>query len=191
MARSCELCGDPLDDAAFCIIPECPHRDAAKRVEAAASPAPPQARPRSAVGRADPNRRLLASGPEFLILMGLEVFGAFLVPVGAVLSLLLAAYMAVRDLGGGRFSLGKRLAGVRVVDAATGSTPTAQQAVLRNAPYVVGWLMAVLPGFEVVGWAVLLLGAAVDLGLVLRDPLGRRLGDRLANTKVVDGQPDG
>ncbi len=191
MSRSCEVCGDPLDDAAFCIIPACPHRDAARRLEAEAEPAPPAPRRRSAVGRADPSRRLLASGPEFLILMGLEVLSALVVPVGAALSLLIAAYMAGRDLGGGRYSLGKRLAGVRVVDAATGEAPTARQAVTRTAPYVLGWLLAVLPGFEVFGWGVLLLGAAIDLGLVMRDPLGRRLGDRLAGTKVVDGHPDG
>jgi hypothetical protein len=191
MAATCGICSDTLEDAAHCIIPECPHRAAALaspyKPSGSALPAPP--RP-SAIGRATPSRRLLAAGPEFLILMGLEIVSAIFVPVGVAISSFIALYVATRDISGGRFHVGKRLARVRVVDAATGLVPTHGQAVLRNAPYILGWLIAVIPGLELVGWGLLLLSALVDVGLVLADPLGRRLGDRLARTKVINGHPN-
>jgi uncharacterized RDD family membrane protein YckC len=151
-------------------------------------PAPPR---RSAVGRADPRRRLLASGPELLLLLGLEIAAAPFLPVGIVVSLCIAGWFAVRDLVGGALHPGRRLAEVRLVDAATGRVPTARQALVRNLPYILGWLVAAVPGFEIAGWAFLALAGAVDLGMVLADPLGRRLGDRLAGTKVVPGHPEG
>lgn len=191
MAAICQLCSDTLEDAAHCIVPECPHRASAlaSAYPPARStlPAPPLP---SAVGRATPARRLLASGPEFLILLGLEIISAIVVPVGVVISSLIAIYATIRDIGGGRFHVGKRLACVRVVDAETGLVPTHGQAILRNAPYILGWLIALIPGLEFVGWGLLLLSALVDLGLVLADPLGRRLGDRLARTKVINGHPN-
>ncbi len=76
-------------------------------------------------------------------------------------------------------------------DAETGRIPTTRQAILRNLPYILGWLVAAIPGFEVVGWAFLAMAGALDLGMVLADPLGRRLGDRIAGTKVVPGHPEG
>lgn len=179
MPRPCSACGSPPD--ATCARQGCPH----------GLPGPPAPRPRTAVGRADPRRRLLASGPELLVLLGLEIASAPFVPVGIAVSLAIALWFSVRDLVGGAMHPGRRIVGVRLVDAETGRVPTTRQALLRNVPYIVGWLVAAVPGFEVAGWAFLALSGALDLGLVLADPLGRRLGDRLAGTKVVPGHPEG
>ena len=171
----CTTCGDTLEDVAFCVVPECPHKSPAVR----SHPLP------TALPRAELGRRLGGSGLEFLVLFGLEVASAVFVPVGVVLSLLAAGYFATKDLGGGRYSLGKRIARTRVVDAQTGQVPPAGRLVLRNAHLSLGFLMAVVPGFEVLGWALLALGATVDLLMLVADPQGRRLGDRLAHTQVV------
>lgn len=179
MSEPCVMCGDPPTPA--CGRTGCPH------------PVPPAVEPRrrSAVGRADPRRRLLASGPELLLLLGIEVAAAPFLPIGVGVSLAIALWFTVRDLVGGALNPGKRIAEVRLVDAETGRVPTTRQAILRNLPYILGWLVAAIPGFEVVGWAFLAMAGALDLGMVLADPLGRRLGDRIAGTKVVPGHPEG
>lgn len=173
MDESCEVCGAPLDVL---------HARGG-------CPSLPASGGGTALGRAAPGRRLLSSGPEVLVLLGLEVAVAPFVPVGVLVSLFIAAWLAVRDLGGGVRHPGRRLAGVRVVDAATGAVPTPQQAVVRNLPAILCWVLAVVPGVELLGWAGLLLLGVVDLTLILADPLGRRLGDRLASTKLVPGRP--
>ena len=175
MDEPCEVCGAPLDAS---------HARGG-------CPSLPASGGQTALGRAEPGRRLLSSGPEVLVLLGLEVAAAPFVPVGVLVSLGIAGWLAVRDLGGGIRHPGRHLAGVRVVDAATGAVPTPQQAVVRNLPAILCWLLAVVPGVELLGWAGLLLLGMVDLTLILADPLGRRLGDRLASTKVVPGRPGG
>ncbi|MEC7947995.1 MAG: RDD family protein [Myxococcota bacterium] len=154
-------------------------------------PMPPRMPRRSAVGRADPRRRLLASGPEALLLLGVELASAPFVPLGIGASLVIALWFCVRDLVGGAWNPGKRLAQVRLVDASTGRVPGSRQAILRNLPYVLGMLLGAVPGIEIAGWSALAMMALLDLGMVLIDPLGRRLGDRLAGTKVVAGHPGG
>jgi len=130
-------------------------------------------------------RRLLCSGPEFLLLLGGEMLMALVTPLGILWSLTAAAYMATKDRKGGVLSLSKHFSGLRVVDAETGAVPTDKQAFLRNSMYVVGWILAVLPGVEVFGWSLLVFGGVIDMLLVLFDPEGRRIGDRIAGTRVI------
>ena len=105
--------------------------------------------------------------------------------IGGLFSLLGAIYWAVKDTDGGRRSLGKRIGGMRVVDAATGKAASTGQALTRNSYFVVACLIAVIPGIEVIGWALFALAVAVDSALILQDGGGRRLGDRLAGTQVL------
>jgi len=135
--------------------------------------------------KADMTRRLGGSGIEFLTLIALEIASAFLLPIGIVMSILAAIYMAVKDQGGGRFSIGKRIAHTRVVDAETGEVPDPLRLFLRNSVFVAAWVIAVIPGVEIFGWGLLALAGLVDLLMVIADPLGRRLGDRIAGTQVV------
>lgn len=184
----CVTCGDTLEDAAFCVVPACPHKQASSHSvvdQATGAWGKPVSLP-----RADLGRRLGGSGMEFLVLFGLEVASAVFVPVGVVLSLLAAGYFAAKDLGGGRYSLGKRIARTRVVDARTGAVPPPARLVLRNGPLAAGFLFSVIPGLEILGWGLLLFGTTLDLLMIVADPQGRRLGDRLAGTQVVPVQDD-
>ena len=134
--------------------------------------------------------RLAASGPELALALAAEIAGAVILPLGVAVSLGLAAFFAARDLDGGRLSPGKRLCRVRVVDAATGRAPTPRQAVVRNTPWVLGFLLSAVPGFEVLGWLLLSLAAVAEGLLAAFGPDGRRLGDWLAETRVVSGPPE-
>lgn len=119
------------------------------------------------------------------MLLAAEVAFVLLPPLGVLTGLLGAAFFALRDRGGGRFSPGKRLAGFVVVDAATGGSPSPRQALIRNAPATAGFALAIVPGLELTGWALLLASASLDLALILVGPGARRLGDLLAGTRVV------
>lgn len=135
--------------------------------------------------------RLGASGVELLCLTVLELVGLALGPAtffgaGVLTSLVAAAFWALRDLGAGAASPGKQLVGLALVDANTGAPATAGQALQRNGAMVFAWLLAALPG--PLGWlgALAVLGvAAVEAGSALLDPEGRRLGDRIAGTRLV------
>lgn len=187
----CGLCGDSTADAQFCIVPECPHRGAAP----AAGPALPHPRAGAAPSRdarsPELARRIGGSSLEFLALLALEVLTAPIPGVGMLMGLLGAAYFAARDLDQGRTSLSRRLTRSRLVDAETGAAPTVGRLLLRNAPMALCFLFAVLPGVEVLGWLAMVALSALDLLLVMIDPMGRRLGDRLAGTLLVRGEGPG
>jgi uncharacterized RDD family membrane protein YckC len=83
-----------------------------------------------------------------------------------------ALYLAFRDAVGGR-SLGKLLCGLMVVSVETGGPATTMDSLRRN-------LILLLPGANLV--AVFL-----EATTIVRDVQGQRLGDRLAQTQVVEG----
>jgi uncharacterized RDD family membrane protein YckC len=83
-----------------------------------------------------------------------------------------AAYLILRDAVGGQ-SVGKFLCGLVVISLETGRPTNWSGSVRRN-------LIFALPGANVV--AVFL-----EAMTIVRDPQGQRLGDRLAQTQVVDG----
>jgi uncharacterized RDD family membrane protein YckC len=92
---------------------------------------------------------------------------------GSVLFLVAsAAYLLLRDAVGGQ-SVGKFLLGLVVISLETGRPSTLTSSVRRN-------LLLLLPGANVV--AVFL-----EAITVIRDPQGQRLGDRLAQTQVIEG----
>ncbi len=128
---------------------------------------------------------MLGSAPELGLLLAAEMAFVLVPPLGMLTGLAGAAFYALRDRHGGRYSPGKRLAGFTVVDANTGAPPTPRQAALRNAPSVAGFALAIVPGLELTGWALLLVSACVDVALILAGPDARRIGDLLAGTCVV------
>jgi hypothetical protein len=83
-----------------------------------------------------------------------------------------AAYLLLRDGIGGQ-SIGKLLLGLVVISLETGRASCVSGAVTRNA-------LLLLPGANV---AAIFLEART----IVRDPQGQRLGDRLAQTQVVEG----
>ena len=81
-------------------------------------------------------------------------------------------YLLLRDGIGGQ-SLGKLLVGVVVVNVQTGRLCTWKDSALRN-------VFVLIPGANVV--AIFL-----ESITMIRDPQGQRLGDRLAQTQVIEG----
>jgi hypothetical protein len=81
-------------------------------------------------------------------------------------------YLLLRDGMGGQ-SLGKLLLGLVVVNVRTGKLCSWKDSVLRN-------VFVLIPGANVVAFFL-------EAVTIIRDPLGNRLGDRLAQTQVIDG----
>lgn len=120
--------------------------------------------------KADVRKRLTAA-----FIDGLMVATLCLVSwtVGWLLSLAVgAAYLLLRDAIGGQ-SVGKLLLGLVVIDLETGRVSSLSGSIKRN-------LLLLLPGANVV--AIFL-----ETRTIIADPQGQRLGDRLAQTHVVEG----
>jgi uncharacterized RDD family membrane protein YckC len=118
---------------------------------------------------------------------------------GSVLSL---GYILGRDLVAGGRSLGKQLQGIRVVT--TGGGPIGMiDSVKRNAVFAIGSALGLVsatlqlvPCLGDIAACIILplqiLGGLISLGLAIfemikisQDPEGIRLGDQMANTRVV------
>ena len=124
----------------------------------------------SPYAKADVRRRLFAA-----TLDGLLVVTTCLLywNSGVVLYLAAgAAYLLLRDAIRGQ-SIGKLFFGLVVISLETGRVSSLAGSVRRN-------LLLLLPGANIV--AIFL-----EAGTVIRDSQGQRLGDRLAQTQVVEG----
>ena len=115
-------------------------------------------------------KRLLAAWVD-----GLPVIAAWLLYsqtgswLGAGVAVL---YLLLRDSIGGQ-SLGKLLVGLVVVNVRTGGLCTWKESILRN-------VFALIPGANIVA-------PFLETLTIIRDPQGQRLGDRLAQTQVIEG----
>ena len=182
MAERCARCGAALRGQEAGPCPVCGWRPGAPAVA-------PSAGARELAVPA-PAPRLLAGAidlvPLFLLDGAAGALDALSFDLAGVLSgLACAALVLLRDLDGGRYSPGKRLLGLVVVDAATGRPPTPARALARNAPLAAGWLLAALPDpFGWLGWIVLALLGALGTAMIAGEPSRRRLGDLLAETAV-------
>jgi uncharacterized RDD family membrane protein YckC len=120
--------------------------------------------------KADVRKRLTAASIDGLLVGTLCLFywivdAPLYVALGAV-------YLLLRDAIGGQ-SIGKILLGLVVIDLTTGRVASVSGSIKRNFL----WL---LPGANLV--AIFL-----EARMILSDPQGQRLGDRLAQTQVVEG----
>ena len=139
---------------------------------------------------ADFRRRAIARGLDLLVALA----PLWLVPRGHPLAagLLAAAILLFGDslFGAGR-SLGKRLAGLRVVTLATRRPAGVRESVLRNLLFAVAFAPALAgtPQISAVALAcIVVLEAGVALRPLTRDLGQRRLGDLIAGTQVIDGR---
>jgi uncharacterized RDD family membrane protein YckC len=129
--------------------------------------------------------RLFGAAIEYVIYLILLAIGD-LTQIGVVVTVpLLILFLCFRDADGGRFSLGKRIGSLRVVDTRTGQPATTRQGLMRNAYYIGFALLSVVPVLNFVSSGIFGLVGALDLLMVLASPRGQRLGDQLANTQVV------
>lgn len=92
------------------------------------------------------------------------------------------AYLLVSDgLFDGR-SIGKKLTGLRVVTA-EGASGKVRESILRNAPIAAALFLWKIP---FIGWLALILVLAVEFVILIGSPDGRRLGDEIAKTSVLE-----
>ena len=124
----------------------------------------------SGYAKVDLQRRFFAAAVDVsLVVTGVALYTAS----GAVPFLVGAAiYVLMRDALVGR-SVGKFLLGIVVIHLESGRPAGAMASLRRN-------LLFVLPGANLVA-------VGLESLTIARDPQGQRLGDRLAQTQVVDG----
>lgn len=96
------------------------------------------------------------------------------------------AGLAYLLLGDGLFdgrSLGKKLIRLKVVSIDTLQPCTFRESLLRNSTLGLGYLLGLIPW---IGWIVFPVIAAVEFILILGNKEGRRLGDEIARTTVIE-----
>lgn len=134
-------------------------------------------------GKADLGKRIIAA-----IIDGVIAGVAGFIPViGALAG---AAYMLVRDGLEIDFmdlrSLGKKVMKLRPVRV-DGQPMDLVTSIKRNIPFAIGPLIMIVP---ILGWIigpiVAMVIGIVEIILVLTDDEGRRMGDRFAETKVIE-----
>jgi uncharacterized RDD family membrane protein YckC len=136
-----------------------------------------------ATTKADLSKRLIAA----LIDNVLASLVGFIPVVGGIVG---AAYILLKDGLEFEFmdkrSIGKKLMKLRPVRLDGGSMDITTS-LQRNWPLAIGSILSIIP---VLGWIiavpVALVIGIIELVLVLTDPEGRRLGDKLAGTKVIE-----
>jgi len=93
------------------------------------------------------------------------------------------AYLLVADGFSDGRSIGKRLIGLQTILPDTREPAGFRDSIIRNIPIAVAQLAFVIP---YVGWLVSAVIVAFEAVLIIGNEQGRRLGDELAGTQVLD-----
>jgi len=101
-------------------------------------------------------------------------------PVGFLAGL---AYILVCDGFAGGRSIGKRLIGLQTILPETRAAAGFRESIIRNVPFAVAQMAFAVP---YVGWIVSAVVIAFEAVLIIGNEQGRRLGDELAGTQVLD-----
>jgi uncharacterized RDD family membrane protein YckC len=101
-------------------------------------------------------------------------------PVGFLAGL---AYLLVADGFAGGRSIGKRLIGLQTILPETRESAGFRESIIRNIPFALAHLAFAVP---YVGWLVTAAIVAFEAILIIGNDRGRRLGDELAGTQVLD-----
>ena len=127
-----------------------------------------------------PKARVLSRGIAKLIdLFIVAAAGQMIVPVG----FLGLAYILVADGFAGGRSIGKRVIGLQTVLPDRREAAGFRESIIRNLPFAVAQLAFAVP---YVGWLVSVAIIAFEAVLILGNEQGRRLGDEVAGTQVLD-----
>jgi hypothetical protein len=101
-------------------------------------------------------------------------------PVGFLAGL---AYILICDGFAGGRSIGKRLIGLQTVFPGRREAAGFRDSIIRNLPFAVAQLAFVIP---YVGWLVSVVIIGFEAVLILGNEQGRRLGDEVAGTQILD-----
>lgn len=128
-----------------------------------------------------PKAQVLNRGIAKLIdLFIVAAAGQMPVPVGFLGGL---AYILIADGFAGGRSIGKRLIGLQTVLPGRRETAGFRESIIRNLPFAVAQAAFAVP---YVGWVVSAAIIAFEAVLILGNEQGRRLGDEVAGTQVLD-----
>ncbi|HJR77102.1 MAG TPA: RDD family protein [Nitrospiraceae bacterium] len=106
-------------------------------------------------------------------------------PVGFLAGL---AYILVADGFAGGRSVGKRLIGLQTILPRAREAAGFKESIIRNLPFGLAYLMFEIP---YVGWVIAVAMVSLEGLLIIGNDHGRRLGDEIARTQVLDaGQLD-
>ena len=103
-----------------------------------------------------------------------------IVPVGFLAGL---AYILIADGFAGGRSIGKRLIGLQTVLPDRREAAGFRESIIRNLPFAIAQLAFAVP---YVGWIVSVAIMALEGVLIIGNEQGRRLGDEIAGTQVLD-----
>ncbi|HSL04091.1 MAG TPA: RDD family protein [Nitrospiraceae bacterium] len=103
-----------------------------------------------------------------------------LVPVGFLGGL---AYILIADGFSGGRSIGKRLIGLQTVLPGRRETAGFRDSIIRNLPFAVAQVAFAVP---YVGWLISVTIIAFEAVLIIGNEQGRRFGDEVAGTQVLD-----
>jgi uncharacterized RDD family membrane protein YckC len=128
-----------------------------------------------------PKAQVLNRGIAKLIDLFIVVAASQLIlPVGFLGGL---AYILVADGFAGGRSIGKRLIGLETVRPDRRVAAGFRESIIRNLPFAVAQLAFAIP---YVGWLVSVAIIVFEAVLILGNEQGRRLGDEVAGTQVLD-----
>jgi uncharacterized RDD family membrane protein YckC len=128
-----------------------------------------------------PKAQVLNRGIAKLIdLLIVAAAGQIFVPVGFLGGL---AYILIADGFAGGRSIGKRLIGLQTVLPDRREAIGFRESIIRNLPLAVAQLAFAIP---YVGWLVAAAIIGFEAVLILGNEQGRRLGDEVAGTQVLD-----
>jgi hypothetical protein len=101
-------------------------------------------------------------------------------PIGFLAGL---AYLLVGDGFSGGRSIGKRLIGLQTILPETRATAGFRESIIRNVPFAMAQVAFAVP---YVGWIVSTAIVTFEAVLIIGNEQGRRIGDELAGTQVLD-----
>lgn len=128
-----------------------------------------------------PKAQVLNRGIAKLIDLFIVVaVGQMIVPIGFLVGL---AYILIADGFAGGRSIGKRLIGLQTVRPDRREAAGFRESIIRNLPFAVAQLAFAVP---YVGWIASVAIMAFEAVLILGNEQGRRLGDEVAGTQVLD-----
>ena len=93
------------------------------------------------------------------------------------------AYILISDGFAGGRSIGKRLIGLQTVFPGRREAAGFRDSIIRNLPFAVAQLAFAIP---YVGWLVSVVIIGFEAVLILGNEQGRRLGDEVAGTQILD-----
>jgi hypothetical protein len=128
-----------------------------------------------------PKAQMLNRGIARLIdLFIVAAAGQVLVPVGFFGGL---AYILIADGFSGGRSIGKRLIGLQTVLPGQREAAGFRESIIRNLPFAVAHVAFAVP---YVGWLISIAIIAFEAVLIVGNEQGRRFGDEVAGTQVLD-----